>query len=227
MPIQFFDDFDLEVEGTSPPANFVNGGGTAAPTNLEVDNVHSFSAPQSMWLNQAGSTDSWCRRNESFTTKKWSFRVYIPSLGKNYYFASQATGGNQDMNELMAQLVFRSNNNIEYYDGAYHDTGYNYTVGMHIVEIVHDVGNDQFDCWYDGVKILTNAPFRNGGKASVESIRYGVYNSNMWLDNIQIGEEDPGVVGSVIGVIKENIGSVIAVIGANVAAVDEVPSEAP
>lgn len=200
MAIIFSDNFDGEVEGTSPPANWVKDG-VSAPTIFEVDDAQSHSPPHSAKLQHTPAAVRYGHHDEvgGFTDDKITFWLYFDNANTVRYLATQATIGNVDTAELMAFIGFRDDGDIEYYNGAWQDTGFDYTTGWHKLEIVLDVGNNDFDAWYDDTKIITNGDYYAGntGKTSAKSLQIGVSAANLWFDDVQIGE---GWTGKYLGV---------------------------
>jgi hypothetical protein len=214
MTIIFSDNFDGEVEGTSPPVNWTN----QTFETCEVDDVHSRSSPHSMYLRDTAGS-GYCRHEEAagLTTERLIIYAYFENTTVTRQLITQATTGVVDSAEILAQLSFDAGGDIRYYDGAWQDTGYNYTTGWHKIEIVHNLGANQFDAWYDDVKIINAGSVRNGGKASWKAMHlFLLATGNWWIDDVQIGEA-AGWAGTFLGetnppkvngLTKENVSKV-------------------
>ena len=195
MAVIFEDNFDGEVEGTSPPANWIN----RAATNCEVDDVQSHSGSYSMWLFDATAHGYAAHELVSgLTDERITIWIYFENINKNRQIYTQATLGTLVAAQMMVRLYFRPDGTIQWYDGTYHDSGYTYTTGWHKIEIVQDVPNDQYDVWYDDVKVLKNALMANVGKTVWWQVVINAFASQLWADDIQIGTS--GWTGIVAGV---------------------------
>jgi hypothetical protein len=200
MAILFQHNFDGESEGDSPPAN-ITPDTIYPPRECEVDDVQFNSTPHSMWLQTSGS-GSWARREWSagFTTERYSLWAYIPDTnGTRSIVTNKATGDHVGTN-ILVHLLLQTDYDIEYYDGAYQDTGYNWSEDTwEHYEIVHDCPNDQFDLWFNDTKIVSAGGFRNTG-SSVKSIHWQFLTNNTewWIDDVQVGTA--GWEGKYLGV---------------------------
>lgn len=190
MAILFNDNFDGEGEGTDPPINWTPD--TVAPLdNNEVDDAQSHSAPHSMWLKSKVGANGFIRHvySSGFTDEKITIWVYFPNTTNQRQIFTQDITGDKDSNAQAALLAFQNDGDIEYYDGAYQDTGYNYTSGFHKIEIIQDFINDVFDCWYDDIKIITDGGFRNvATDAKALHLFCASGGTEIWIDDVQIGE---------------------------------------
>lgn len=191
MAIIYSDNFDGESEGTSPPANWVDDGGFPA-NNFEVDDAQYYSSPHSAWLKKLGSGTGWCHHDEAagFDTDRISFRRHFTSTDRQHHIITNKATGDHIATNIAAHIQLRNDGSIWWYDGSYHDTGYTYSTGWHLWEIVHDCASDTFDLWYDSVQIINNGGFRNTA-TSIKSLHqqvdatYGTVET--WFDDVQIG----------------------------------------
>ena len=124
--------FDGEVEGTSPPADFINQETTHPMIELEVDDVQSHSSPHSCKMLNSASTGRRCRVAVSFdSSDSVEFWVYVDTpFGPSVYylFALQATTGDWNGSEQILTLFYNNDGNIYYYkDAAWNDTGIAWT----------------------------------------------------------------------------------------------------
>ncbi|MFC1461657.1 hypothetical protein ACFLQR_03985 [Verrucomicrobiota bacterium] len=184
----YSDNFDGESEGTSPPTNWVKDTATPPP-NLEIDDVHSHSSPHGMWMKSSAGNYDKAYHNEAsgFTTDKVTEWIYFSATSDFLQLLTQKTAGDYVSTEVLVMVWFDTSGNIQYYDGIWNDTGYDYSAGWHKIEIVHDCPNDQFDMWYDDVQVINNGGFRNSGSI-VKSIHIVSYNGkSTWLDDVKIG----------------------------------------
>jgi len=190
MPIIYEEDFDELPEGQSPPSGWIKSG-LYPPDICEVDDAQYHSSPHSTKLYDAVSS-GYCRREEAggFTDDRVIKWLYFNNANTARNVLTQATAGDRDNNELLAFIGFRQTGDIMYYVNAWQDTGYNFSVGWHKLEIVHDLGNDCFDAWYDEVKIIAGGAYYTGitGKTIVKTVHVAVYCSYLWFDDVQIGE---------------------------------------
>jgi|GEM_PF-4544471 len=188
----FEDDFDSEAEGTSPPINWVPDIGYP-PDNLEVDNVHYHSSSNSMWLRKLTSGVAMCHCDlpVTFTSEKYSVWVYFSYTNKRHDIITNRAPGQYFGSNVVAQVIFDELANIQWYDGVWHDTGFDYSTGWHQIEIIHSFTGNQYDVWYDGTNILTGANFRNSA-SSIRSLHYSAYatggTNSMWIDDIRVGD---------------------------------------
>ena len=68
---------------------------------------------------------------------------------------------NNSLNFLYVQFIYRENNYIRYYDGAYHKFFYGYEEKWYHLRFDIDYNNDQYDIYLDGVKYVEDGLFRN------------------------------------------------------------------
>ena len=132
-----------------------------------------------------------------FTTEKYSLRVYVPKTNVILYIVTQGATGDWNTASQAVFLVFKDDGKIWYYDGTWVDTGQSYTTGWHLIEIVHDFPNDQFDAWYDGTKIVSAGGFRTS-QSSGKNLQIGCDpqssgSTDWWFDDVQVGESS-GIV---------------------------------
>ena len=187
----FADNFDSEAEGTSPPVNWV-ADFTYPPDTLEVDDIQYKTSPHSMLMVEDADSLNVVHHNVDFTSEPYEFYIYIEKTTAIVYITTQSTAGNYDSTKHAALISFRNTGDIMYYDGAWQDTGYDYTTGWHKLKIIHDFPNDQFDAWYDGTQIIDNGGFRNTA-ASGASLQLGfdpetTGTTNIWFDDIKLGD---------------------------------------
>lgn len=201
MAVLFSDNLDGESEGTSPPANWVEDT-VKTLLNLEVDDAHANSLPHSIYALTDTATggyhhDYGAGYDEEYT----KMAIYLESGGEAY-FVLQSTTGDYVSNKRCVNMRFNSNGDIEYYDGSWKDTGYNWTAGaFKVLKILPHCGTDTFDAWYDGVQIVNGGDFEDAG-ASIKSIQVLITtdgNNRLWVDDIQIGEE-AGWTGKINGI---------------------------
>lgn len=202
----FSDNFDGEVEGTSPPANWPND--SAAPAYNEVDDAYCVSSPHSNWISANGSPSNWRHNYHDVSyngTGKISVKCRLGALAKYYMLMRlQDASGGYGSGKLINVFYFDLSNNIKMYDGGtLTDTGYDYTAGsFKLFEIQINWGAETIDAWYDGDLIADDWSFKESGATSVEEICntvHGAHNSEMWLDDWQVGEAS-GWSGTYLGI---------------------------
>ena len=136
MALPYDEDYDEMEEGLSPPDGWVpDTNPTYAPDTCEVDDAQAHSDPHSMLLADGGSC--YCHHDEAggFTSDKILVWLYFPVTNKTGYLTAQATVGDLTTAQLLAFISFRNDGDIEYHDGGWQDTGYNYTSGWHFIFI--------------------------------------------------------------------------------------------
>jgi len=190
--IIFEDDFDLEVEGTSPPANIIN-------QNLdvcEVDDAQARSLPHSCLLARTVA-DGYCRIPVSFTDDLVVIWTYVSFQAGHKAIELQKTNAvRSGADEVLTLRYNRANTNIEYYVAGWIDTGYNVLFSSwKELKIKCDFIGKTLDIWYDGNLIVDDGAFRDNTATSVESIQLGVNGATgeFWIDDIQVGEVAPTV----------------------------------
>lgn len=207
MAVLFSDNLDGEVEGTSPPANWVEDT-VKTMGACEVDDVHANSSPHSIYGLATGATGGYHHDYGSGYDEEYTeAAIYLESSGICYMIL-QSTTGDYDATKRCVNIRFNSNGNIEYYDTAWRDTGYNWTAGQwKVLKILPHCGTDTFDAWYDGVQIVNGGDFEDSG-ASIKSIQFLISlagNDRFWLDDIQIGVASwTGTINGVTNPAKVN-----------------------
>lgn len=191
--------FDLEVEGTSPAADFTDDVGFP-PTASEVDDAHYASSPHGMLLtNGIGVFGASRVQMGSASTKTYlRVRMYISSTSVYNTIILQKTTGVYVPANTIIHFAGYTDGTIRYYDGAWKTTGQAYTTGWHTFEVEIDYGAETYDIYYDGSLVKADTPFRSSGSSawSLHLLR-GVVTGNNWYDDIILG--DPGWYGNFNG----------------------------
>lgn len=188
--VYFFDDFDSEAEGTSPPVNWIPSV-FYPPTTFEVDDAQYHSSPHSAILLKSGGYGG-CLHVEpvAFTSEKITIWFKFEATNQDNYLV---------LDELFespprsVQLQFDINGNIRYYNGStYIDTGYNYTTSWFKIEIVQDFTAKTFDLWFNDALIVSGGVFVDNITVNTKYILFINSYTKVWLDDVQIGESAGG-----------------------------------
>ncbi len=196
--IFFSDNFDSEVEGTSPPINWVPDTQTNYnPLACEVDDQQSKSGPHSLYLRSPSTWFGFCHHDipGGFTDEPYYFSVYPTSTTIYGYLLTQNSVGNFDDSQTAAYIGFRNDGNIKYYAGSWINTGVSYVANSwNDMIIIHDFNNNTFDCWHNGVLIIDDGGFRSPS-SDIKSLQFGISSVGnpdyMWIDDIQIANKTP------------------------------------
>lgn len=187
LALPYDENFDGMAEGLSPPTAWIN----QSMTIMEVDDAQAHSSPHSMKINT--SIFGWGRHEEAagWTTERVTLWVYFGQTNKEMRIASQSTTGGYVHSAITSYLWFRADGSIQYFDGAYHDTGYSYSTGWHKIEIDCNFTEDVYDVWYDDIKIITEGDFYNSADSN-KQISFAVGQGiDYWVDDISIKEYVP------------------------------------
>lgn len=188
--VVYEDDFDGESDGDSPPINWVN-------QNLDVlevdDDGFEKSAPNSMKVEANSGGVYWGHTDQAINEANITYWVYFNNLGRYYYVAGQETTGNLDNTKVGGMVCFRAND-IKWNDGAWQDTGVDYTVGWHEIWMIHDLAADTFDFWYDSTLLVDDGGFKDGNTLSaIASLQVGASSAGgvatSWMDNFTISTD--------------------------------------
>lgn len=200
--VYFTDNFDSEAEGTSPPTNWVNSTNYTL-SKCEVDDAHANSAPHSMLLESHTIGDDCFHNLNDMDNSKWSFRLYVPGSG-NRKFSMMATTTDIVLAANVGPFVAIVSKYIRWYDGAYHDSGYNISYSSWgLLEIEANLATDTFDVWYNSVKVITGASFYDGNNLSeLNQVRIGFLTSGrqMWIDDVVIGVPSAVSMNNIVNV---------------------------
>ena len=190
MGVEFSDDFDDEVEGTTPPVNFVFDG--AVPLdNLEVDDAHFHSSPHGMYCNKTAAAWASGHHDISYSSgEKIGVWTYFENTNTHRAIQLQSTAGNYNAATIVGSMHFRNDTTIRAFDGAvFTDTGFNYVSGSQKkCEWQFDFGANTWDAWYDGDLIINDWGFRVGAVGSIESIQFACYAARFWVDDVVFGD---------------------------------------
>lgn len=195
-PPPYSNDFDGEVEGTSPPASFILDTEKVIQA-CEVDNVRSHSGPNSLWLQRTGGFADWgyARFLQTFTDENFTVCLYLDNAADYRMVRLEDDTDNAEVGAIVSVIYLDSTSNIMYYDGAsLVDSGYNYAGGWHKFEILNNFTTKTYKIYYDGVKVTgaSDPDFNKATATAVRAVHFGCSNgagtSNLWVDDIMIGE---------------------------------------
>jgi len=188
----FWDDFDGESDGDSPPANWTKQ--TATDCNIkEVDNANSFSPSNSFLMSNGASTTNgriYCADfGDDQYAEEWEVMVYVDDAARYYYplitYSSDGTGA--------LNIYFRNDNSIRAYnDGVFTDTGYNYvTDAWYKIRVKADWTGDSFDAWYNDTQIIDDWGIYDNSDG-FDRICVGINTATTaWYDNVNVTNSTP------------------------------------
>ena len=195
MTVVYSENFDSMAVGLDPPTGWVKMPSHEPSATSGVDNAHSASSPNSMYV-KANKTSSsyWLGYEHDITyssSEKIYAKVYMPRV-QHSFLSFRSIAGGYDTGNVVNIMYFQSDGHLYVYNGSVlADTGYVYPIGAFIaLSISFDFTAHTVDVWADGAKIASAYAFRNNesqiGEMLVEVNQTdGAY---MWVDDIQFGE---------------------------------------
>jgi len=198
MAIEYSEDFD-GVTAPDLPTGYTAQG---SPTTFATATDQYRSSPNSLKIN-SGNSGSWRGgyKDITGTTETVYMHTYVASTNVRRRIATQnGTGAWDRGSHCLAGIYFNSDGYIYYFDGAVNTKSIAYNSGAwKELKIVHDFDADTYDAWYDGDLICTGAAFdaSDAGNSCVNlQFQTADVASDIWIDDIQIGDAPEGWPGA-------------------------------